>query len=484
MSIFKKIPPGLLLGAVIASGAHAASAPSTLPLDLGRSVQRDSRAYALVTELTSRIGPRMSATEKGSEAENFVYEKLRQFGLRDVRYEPFRMTSWKRGSIEVTVDGHSIPAAAMVYTPAHAELSAEIVEVGNGTSADYAEDYDKVRDRIALIYMGTLPESPPDTPHLPRWEKLALAIGHGARGVIFINPAAGNHLTTGIAGGSANLVPIPAAAVGHEDGLRLRKELQERGTLGATMRLDNTVGVGTARNVIATLPGTRKPGQVIVVGAHLDSLDLGTGAVDNGSGAMWVLDVARAFAVHHVHPERTIQFTFFMGEEEGLLGSYTRVRRAVRAGTLNQVWYMINTDMSVSPKGMRLWGGSPDLEFFRSLAAQVREIYPSFTDVSDEQASMSQSSDSQPYIEQGVPIIYPLGDWPEGLMACTHAECDDMHWLDDAQMRRSAVIGAMLIAALTQAPDSIVHGFTPAETHRYYQDAHITVGYRGPARTD
>jgi carboxypeptidase Q len=185
-----------------------------------------------------------------------------------------------------------------------------------------------------------------------------------------------------------------------------------------------------------------------------------------------------------VHPERIIQFAFFMGEEEGLLGSYTHVRRAKRAGTLNELWYMINTDMSLRPKGLRLWGGAPDLEFFRSLAAQVREIYPSFADVSDEQADMSQSSDSQPYIEQGVPIIYPLGDWPEGLTACTHAECDDMHWLDDAQMRRSAVIGTILIAALTQAPDSIVHGFTPAETRQYYQDAHITIGYRGTVRSD
>jgi len=361
----KKLPLqcrlALFLAATIASIGHAASGSSTRSLDLGLATQKDSQAYALLNELTSRIGPRMSATEKGAEAESFVYEKLRQFGFRNVRYEPFQMASWKRGSIDVTVEGRSIPAAAMVYTPAHADLSAEIVEVGNGTAADYAQDYDKVRDRIALVYMGTLPESPSATPYLPRWEKLALAIGHGARGVIFINPVAGNRLVTGNAGGSANVVAVPVAVIGHDDGLRLREELQGKGALHATMRLDNTVGVGTARNVIATLPGTRKPGQIIVLGAHLDSLDLATGAVDNGSGAMWVLDVARAFAVHRVHPERTIQFVFFMGEEEGLLGSYTHVRRAMRANTMGQVWYMINTDMSVNPKGLKLWGGAPDL---------------------------------------------------------------------------------------------------------------------------
>ena len=61
---------------------------------------------------------------------------------------------------------------------------------------------------------------------------------------------------------------------------------------------------------------------------------------------------------------------------------------------------------------------------------------------------MSQSSDSQPYLEQGIPIVYPMAAWPDGLMACVHAECDDIHWLDDAQMRRSAVIGGMLLLAL------------------------------------
>jgi len=474
----------LVVGGLIAATAHAASGSQSTTLEIGRLTQKDSQGYALLSELTSKIGPRMSATERGTAAERFVYDKLKEFGIRDVSFEPFQMTSWQRGPIEVTIDGRSIPAAAMVYTPGHADLTANMVEVGNGTSADYAEDYDKVRDKIALIYMGTLPGSLPGTPYLPRWERLALAIGHGARGVIFINPAAGNHLVTGIAGGSANLVDVPAAIISHEDGLSLRNEIRQRGALHATIRLDNTVGVGTARNVIATFPGTRKPEQTIVIGAHLDILDLATGAVDNGSGAMWILDVARSFAVHHFHPERTVQFIFFMGEEEGLLGSYTHVRRAEKAGTLSRVWYMINTDMSVNPTGLRLWGGAADLTRFQAFAAEVRQLYPSFTDISSDEPDMSQSSDSQPYIEHGVPVIYPLAQWPDGLMACVHAECDTIKWLDDEQMRRSAVVGAMLIATLARAPDSIAHVLSPAETSKYYQDAGITQGYRGPAHTD
>jgi carboxypeptidase Q len=458
----------------------AASVSESDALVLGRHIERDSEAFALVRELTSTIGPRMSATERGTSAEDFVFQKLRSFGVRDVQFEPFSMVSWKRGSAQLSINGKQIRVAAMVYAPSNADLTAAVAEVGNGTSADYAANYDKVRGKIALIYMGTLPDGPIGTP-TPRWERLALAIGHGAVGVIFINPASGHHLVTGIAGGSAKVVSVPVVAIDRETGLELREQLQRGDVLEARIQLANTVGSGVARNVIATIPGSEHVDQIVVLAGHLDSHDLATGAVDDGSGAMWVLDVARAFAKYHVRPKRTVQFIFFMGEEEGLLGSYAHVRRAVREDTMSRVWYMINTDMSIDPDGLWLWGGDPDLAFFSSFAAQVRKIYPSFTDASIDMADGSQSSDSQPYIEHGVPIAYLKAQWPDGLLACVHADCDDMHWLTDQQMRRSAVIGAMLVMTLANAPGTIAHVLSSSETADYYKKANITRGYLGPA---
>ena len=474
----------LSVAAFFAAGMGFAAAGSAMSTEeLGLATARDSQAFPLLTELTETIGPRMSATEKGAAAERFVFERLRAFGLKDVRYESFNMLSWTRGSIALSVEGRPIAAAAMVYTPAEADFTGEIADIGNGTSSDYAADYDKVRGRIALIYMGTLPGSPADTVYLPRWERLALAIGHGARAVLFINPAAGNHLVTGITGGSARMVDIPAAVVSREDGLDLRQQLKAGRTLRASLSMRNTVKPGVARNVIATITGSEKPEQTVVLGGHLDSLDLGAGAVDNGSGAMWILDVARAFARHHIRPQRTVQFIFFMGEEEGLLGSYAHVRKALKDSTLAQVRYMINTDMSVNPHGLYLWGGDLDARFFLTFAAAVRKIYPSFTEISTDMADMSQSSDSQPFIEQGVPIVYPTAQWPDGLMACIHAECDRIGFLDDSQMRRSAVVGAMLLKALADAPDDVAHVMSAAETLDYFKAAKITRSYLGPAET-
>jgi carboxypeptidase Q len=466
---------------LFSSLAAAASVHDPSSVGLGRRVQKDSQAFRLLTELTSTIGPRLSATDRGARAEEFVHRKLQSFGLKDVRFEPFSMQAWNRGTAELLVNGSPICTAAMVYTPSHADLTAPIVDAGVGNSADYADNYDKVRGKIALIYMGTLADSPAGTARLPRWERLALAMGHGATGVVFINPSAGHHITTGIAGGSARVVPIPVVVIDKETGLDLRSRLQRGEALEARIQVSNAVSPGEARNVIATIAGAERPEEVIVLAGHLDSLDLATGAVDDGAGAMWVLDVARAFAKNRVRPKRTVQFIFFMGEEDGLLGSYFHVRRTVRENTLGQVRYMINADMSISPTGLRLWGGDPDLNFFRSFAADVRALYPTFVDISTESPDMSLSSDSQPYIERGVPIVYPMTRWADGLLSCTHAECDDMRWVTDQQMRRSAVIGAMLLARIANAPEGISHVMTAEETSRYFETNEMTLGYRGPA---
>ena len=467
--------------AIASTTAIAATTDLSAPLRLGTAVEKDSRAYEFLTELTTTIGERMSATEHGSAAESFVFQKLKGFGIEDVRYEPFPMVSWTRGTVDLRVNDEPMHSAAMVYTPAHADLTAEIAAVGNGTSTDYGADFDKVRGKIALVYMGTLADSPAGTIRLPRWEKLALAIGHGAVGVIFINPNAGNHLVTGIAGGSAKTVTVPAVMVSEEDGLRLREEVTQNHHLRARIRMDNTIADGFARNVIATIPGVARPGETIVLGGHLDSLDLATGAFDNGTGAMWVLDVARAFAIHHYRPSRTVQFIFFMGEEEGLLGSYAHVRRSAADGSLRQVRFMINTDMSVNPRGLHIWGGDPDLSFFESVAANMRKLYPAFESVSTEAAAMSQSSDSQPYIERGVPIADLESQWPQGLLSCIHAECDTLHWVNAADLRNSAAVGAMLVATLADAPPAAAHVLDQDETQAYYKAQGIVPTYRGPA---
>src|ERR1700720_2882885 len=79
-------------------------------------------------------------------------------------------------------------------------------------------------------------------------------------------------------------------------------------------------------NTVGEIRGSEKPDEVVILGAHLDSWDLGTGSTDNGTGSMAVLEAARTLAKLNLKPKRTIRFVLFTGEEEGLVGSKENVR--------------------------------------------------------------------------------------------------------------------------------------------------------------
>src|SRR5690606_21020038 len=117
----------------------------------------------------------------------------------------------------------------------------------------------------------------------------------------------------------------------------LRAALAEGRTPTAHITMRNHRGPVQAHNVVAQITGSRWPDEVIVVGGHLDSWDLATGAVDNGIGAFSVLDLARAMVAAGVRPERTVRFVLFMGEEQGLLGSRAFVDHYRRTGELERV---------------------------------------------------------------------------------------------------------------------------------------------------
>src|SRR5206468_2862712 len=118
-----------------------------------------------------------------------------------------------------------------------------------------------------------------------------------------------------------DVAPIPMAQVAREDGERLARIC--RADRCPTVELDVRNRIGgpwQAQNVVAEIRGSEKPGEIVLLGAHLDSWDLGTGAQDNGVNCALVVEVARALAAGP-RPKRTIRFVLFTGEENGLLGS-------------------------------------------------------------------------------------------------------------------------------------------------------------------
>src|SRR5262249_53890547 len=125
----------------------------------------------------------------------------------------------------------------------------------------------------------------------------------------------------------ADYAPVPAAVISREHAERLAR-LAEKDEVRVRLTITNkTAPRYESKNVIAEIPGREKPDEVVLIGAHLDSWDLGTGAEDNGVNVALVIDLARAFHDLAIVPLRTLRFALFTGEEQGMLGSEAYVAR-------------------------------------------------------------------------------------------------------------------------------------------------------------
>jgi carboxypeptidase Q len=318
---------------------------------INSEVLQNSKAFETLKEETSTIGHRLTGSENGRKAEQYTFDKFREYGFEDVKFQEFEVEAWSRGALSVEIDGKPVKAVTLGHAPVESQITAEIVDMGNGLEEDFASNPGKAEGRIAFFTVGILKDSKPGLNNLHRSEKTALAIRNGAKGVIIFNQVDGGVLFTGTASVTGALISIPAISISLEDGMAIKEKLRTK-KLTATIKMTNNSGMIKARNVIATIPGSEIPNERIIVGGHLDSWDLATGAIDNGIGSFAVLDMARAFMSNKLRPKRTVQFIMFMGEEQGLLGSRHMVEQEIQQGTIESVRYMFNCDMSGNPVGI------------------------------------------------------------------------------------------------------------------------------------
>jgi Zn-dependent M28 family amino/carboxypeptidase len=166
---------------------------------------------------------------------------------------------------------------------------------------------------------------------------------------------------------SGNIDPVPEAQVGQEDVLLMKRLLEHdpvKVEFSFTNRIRKDVKVP---NVIAEIRGSEMPDEVVIVGAHLDSWNPGTGAQDNGTGAATVLEAARAVQALKRPPRRTMRFILFGGEEQGLLGSVAYVRQ--HEAEMPKIDAVVITDTGAEPaKGWYLMGREDEKPAIASLS--------------------------------------------------------------------------------------------------------------------
>lgn len=319
--------------------SHAAFAAESQLLDsksLGKAAElRDNalqknEAYALLESLTTEVGPRMAGSSGDAKAVAWAQNKFKSLGYDKVSLQPVTFPAWQRGHEKAEVLSpfpHKLQITALggsVGTDGKA-LDAEVVEFASLDALKAAPE-NSLSGKIAFINhrMQRHKDGSGYGPVVAgRGAGAVEAAKKGALAVIIRSVGTDSDRLphTGLMRYDTAVKKIPAAALSNPDADLLAHILQ-RGK-PVTLRLDIAAGQNgtyTSYNVIGEIRGREKPNEFVVIGGHLDSWDLGTGAIDDGSGVSITMAAGALIGKMKQAPRRSIRVIAFSNEEQGLYG--------------------------------------------------------------------------------------------------------------------------------------------------------------------
>jgi hypothetical protein len=373
----------------------------------------NGRQLSYVSTLSDEIGSRLTGSAGARRAEEWAEGEMKRLGLSNVRREPYRMSaSWERGpaSVSLLSDGtrRTLAVASYTWTPGTSgAVEGEVVDVGAGKPEDVRRVASRLKNHVALV----VPEGADldsviynfyRAPGLVRELKDA-----GALAVLIAADKPHSILYTAPVEFSATgrLAALPTLSLAREDVLLLRRLLSQNKS--PRLRLDVTNRVGgafEATNVVGEITGGELSNEIVVVGAHLDSNDLGPGALDNAAGSAAALETARAIKALGLRPRRTIRFVLFTGEEEGMVGSIAYVER--HRDELDRTIAALVMDIGAGrPVGWFSMGRTDLDDSLRELSRPLSQ----FGDFAIEHAAFA-ATDNAPFMAEGVPNLILIQD--------------------------------------------------------------------------
>lgn len=425
---------------------------------LQESALKSKYALNQTRYLSYNIGPRLTGSLQAERAIEYVAAEMRKLGL-EVRLQELTVPHWVRGEEKAELtewDGmargsaHKIVLTTLggsVATPENG-LTADIVVVNNFEELERFGK-DKVSGKIVLFDV--------------KFDQKIAAAGFGGTAYGQVTPYRGGGASAAAklgavavlvrsAGGSQNRLAhtgamryetgvekIPAAAIPFEDA-ELIAHLASTGKVRMKLLLTpKTLPDKKSFNVIADLKGSEKPDEIIVVSGHLDSWDVGHGALDDAAGVAMAMQVPYLVQQLKLKPKRTIRVVAFMNEENGFVGANTY---AAQADILNH-FAAIESDLGAShPIGFIFAGKHEAVSFLKPLSEILSSQGASLIDVRPRA-----SSDISTLTEKGVPSF---GPWYDGRTYFNyhHTEADTFDKVNPKELAENAALVAVLAYGL------------------------------------
>ena len=417
----------------------------------------DSAAYARLGNLVDGFGHRLSGSASLEAAIDWVLAQMKSVGLENVRGERVMVPHWVRGEESVEL-----------VKPRRAQLSmlglgGSIATPRRGITAPVlvVTSFDDLNQRAAeargKIVLFDVPFTTYRETVKYRVEGAAAAARAGAVASLIRSVAAYSIRSphTGVMHYDSTVTRIPAAALSVEDAMMLRR-FQNRGQpVVVTLRMAaRTLPNAPSRNAVAEVVGRERPDEVVVLGGHIDSWDVGQGAMDDGGGAVAAWEAVRLMKQLGLRPRRTVRVVLWTNEENGGKGSLAY--RDAHADQLTKHVLAMESDNGVfAPKGFRFSGRDAAFAKTQEIARLLRPI--GADKVSREKDSPE--ADIEPLVERGVPGM-GLDVDSSRYFWFHHSEGDMLDKLDPAEMGRCVAALAVMAYVAADAPGGLAHATT------------------------
>jgi carboxypeptidase Q len=408
-------------------------------------------AHKRLAELCDMFGPRFTGSTNLELAIDWILGQMRADGLDDVRGEPVSVPHWVRGAESVELlepRRESLPMLGLggsIATPAtgvtgpvfvvhsvaeltnHAAQAAGKIVVFDVPYTDYGET-------VAIRVLGAV--------H-------AAKVGAKASLIRSITPFALRTPHTGVMHYDPNVVKIPHAALTPEDTARLSR-WQERG-ITPVVRLHmtaQTLADVPSRNVVAELRGREKPDEVVVVGGHIDSWDVGQGAQDDGGGCLAAWEAVRLMKQLGLRPRRTVRVVLWTNEETGGAGAKA-YRKAHLAELPKHVAALESDSGTFAPEGFAFTGSGKAGEVIRSIGALLADRLQA-----GKITNGAGEADIAPLLEEGVPNL-GLRVERTRYFWYHHTAADTVDKVVPAELNRCAAVLAVMVYALAELDEPL-----------------------------
>jgi carboxypeptidase Q len=439
--------------------ARASSQSSGIPAayraaadSLIRAATRDSAAYDRVGRLVDGFGHRLAGSRSLEAAIDWVLAEMKRDGLQNVRGEPVKVAHWVRGEESAVLVRprrdtlRMLGLGGSVATP-KAGITAPVLVVSS-----FEELERRKADALGKIVLFDAPFTTYEHTRRYRTDGPSAAARAGAVACL-IRSVASNSIRsphTGRTSYDSTAARVPAAALSVEDAMMLHR-MQDRGEqVMVTLKMDaRQLPPAQSRNVVAEIVGREKPDEVVVLGGHIDSWDVGQGAMDDAGGSVAAWEAVRLMHQLGLRPRRTVRVVLWTNEENGVDGG--KAYRDRHAAELDRHVMAMESDGGVfQPKGFAFVGSDSAATLMRQAASLLASVGATAV----EQVSQGPEADIEPLVARGVPGIGLMVDGTRYFWY-HHADGDTLDKLDPIEVARCVAAMAVMAYVIADLPERL-----------------------------